>query len=303
LLTVKNLTKRYGKSTVIDNVSFNVNKGATVLMLGPNGAGKTTIIKCILGIVKFRGEVLVDGSSLSQGGKATRTKIGYVPQQFFMYDNLSVLKEAEFVASLRGASHDQTLDKLKLVGLYQYKDRKIKALSTGMRQKLALALALLNEPPLLIFDEPISSIDLRGRLEFQSLVREQAARGKTVLMATHISGLSEFADYSIVLDKGKLIAEGTPKELLARVSAKDTLFIKLRKEELPTMLALIKQLGIASDGVVKGEWLSLAVQADMKAKLIAELVEKNFNLDDILIEPSTIEARYDSLIGTQPTPS
>ncbi len=172
-----------------------------------------------------------------------------------------------------------------------------------MKQKLSLALALLNEPPLLIFDEPISSIDLRGRLEFQTLVRDQANRGKTVLMATHISGLSEFADYSIVLDRGTLVAEGTPKELLARVSAKDTLFIKLRREQLPSMLSLIQELGIVSDGVMKGEWLSLGVQADMKAKLISELVQKGFSLDDILIEPSTIESRYDSLLKSQPTAS
>jgi len=298
LLEVKNLTKRYGKFLAVNNVSFNIKKGSTVLMLGPNGAGKTTIIKCIIGILKFQGGVTVDGIDGRRNGKQMRDKIGHVPQQPAFYDHLTVEKEAQFVAKLRGSSNEEIYDRLKMVNLFQFKDRKVRALSHGMKQKLSLALALLNNPPLLLFDEPITNIDVRGRLEFQMGIRDLAGQGKTILIATHLSGLSEFADNSIVVDLGVVRAEGSPSELLAKINAKDTVFVRLSKEKAAGALQTVQNLGVSNDAAIKGEWLVASVQSNLKANVIAALVNQGYNPDDIIIEPSTIESKYLSLLGS-----
>jgi ABC-type multidrug transport system ATPase subunit len=300
LLRVSNLTKVYGKLIAVNNVSFEVRKGMTVLMLGPNGAGKTTVMKCILGVVHFRGSVQVNGVDGSDG-KNLRRKIGHIPQVPIFYDNLTVKKEAEFVASIRGSSIGEVSEKLKLVGLFELRNRQVRTLSHGMKQKLSLALSLLDDPPLLLFDEPITNIDVRGRLEFQSVIKELAAQGKTILISTHLSEMSEFADSSIVLDKGSLVAEGSPKALLAQIDAKDSLFVKLPRGQLEEGLRIVLGTGVANDATIRGEWVVATMVAGAKSGVIAALVNAGYNPDDIIIEHASIESKYLGLLKRSET--
>ena len=214
VLEVSHVSKRFGKFQALKDVSFTVPKNGKALLLGPNGAGKSTMIKAVMGVHRFAGTITVDGVDVSKKGVAARGRIGYVPQYSAFYENLTVDQEANFIAKIKGASKDAIQEKLAIVGLTDATKKTMKALSGGMRQRFALGMALLTNPPMLIFDEPLANIDLKGQLDFLGLVRNLALGGHTLLIATHLTGLSEFADQVVVLNRGRKIAEGNPDVLL-----------------------------------------------------------------------------------------
>src|SRR5579862_2889830 len=171
MLEVSQVSKKFRKFQALDGVSFTIKKGSTVLLLGPNGAGKTTFIRCFMGLLNFKGQISFEGMSVSREGKKVRMKMGYVPQYFTFYEESPVIDQANLVCRLKGAQLKQVEDKLRMFNLWDVRRKSIKSLSSGMRQKLAIALALLNDPPFLIFDEPVTNVDVKGQLEFQSLIK------------------------------------------------------------------------------------------------------------------------------------
>src|SRR2546425_67744 len=163
LLEVEHLTKNFGKFTALNEVSLQIRDGNTVLLLGPNGAGKTTLIRCVMGLLHFRGKITLDSLDARTDGIDLREKIGYVPQQSSYYENLRILDQGRYIAGLKKASFEELKKKLETVGLWNVRTRHVKSLSSGMKQRLGLALALLNDPPFLIFDEPTSNVDMTGQ--------------------------------------------------------------------------------------------------------------------------------------------
>src|SRR5439155_12942211 len=141
LLSANNLTKSFGNFTALDGVSFMVKKGSTSLLLGPNGAGKSTIIKCILGMFHFKGEIHVDGFDVRRDGKKARTKIGYVPQQLSFYSTLTVEQQAKFIAQVKKIDDRVVHEKLESMGLWDLRARKVKALSSGEKQRFGISMA------------------------------------------------------------------------------------------------------------------------------------------------------------------
>jgi ABC-type multidrug transport system ATPase subunit len=306
LLSVEALTKNFGKFRALDNVSFTIREGEAALLIGPNGAGKTTIVKCVLGLLRYKGKVVVDSANVFNDGGRARGKIGYVPQALsFGYDT-SIEDHAFFIAKLKHAPRQAAVDAVKETNLWEIRRRKMASLSHGMRQKLGISLAMLTDPPLLIFDEPISNIDLKGQLEFRSRVMELSKRGKTILVLTHLSGLSEFMATAIVLHRGKVVAQGTPKDLLTKMNAADTLYLKLNEEDAPKVVEMIeRRLDHRHDeGPLQGhrvrqskEWLVFSLPPGMKADLLKEIQDAGFRINDLIIEPSTIESQYVKLLG------
>jgi ABC-type multidrug transport system ATPase subunit len=173
-----------------------------------------------------------------------------------------------------------------------------------MRQKLGISIAMLTDPPLLIFDEPINNVDLKGQLEFRERVVELSKKGKTLLIATHLSGLSEFMATAIVLHEGRIVAQGTPKDLLTKMNSADTLYLRVNEEDGPEVHKLIERLfehqGESSQGPnvrLNKEWLVFSLPPGKKAKLIKEIQDAGFEIKDMIIEPSTIESQYVRLLG------
>ncbi len=275
----------------VENVSFEVEKGSTVLLLGPNGAGKTTIIKCVMGLINFEGIIQVDGLDAGTQGKAVRSRIGYLPQNLSFYETLTIAQQAEFLASLKGVGNGAIREKLETVNLWQFKDRRVRSLSSGMRQRLAIAFALLSDPPLLIFDEPVSNVDLRGQLEFQTLLEQFSKQGKTSLITTHILGLDKYAQMAVVMDQGKVIARGPPDVLLEEIEARDTVYLKVANRDIERATTTLNGGG-ATSVKTKGEWLIFSAAPAVKAELIRSLVEAGIRINDVIIEPATIEAQY-----------
>jgi len=294
LLKIENLTKRYGKFTALDQVSMELEDKSATLLLGPNGAGKTTLIRCVMGLVYFQGKIAVDGQDVVHNNKAAKSMVGYVPQESSFYDNMEVLDQSYLIAELKGRSREEVKDRLGQVDLWDARNKRVGSLSSGMKQRLGIALALLGDPPLMIFDEPTSNIDLRGQLEFENLLTDLSSQGKTLLIATHLSGLDEHAQQAVVLDKGKVMASGQPGELLKRINAIDTIYVRVSEDSMATAKGIAE--GYSNGVMTRGGWLLIPVQVSAKASL-AKAILNGCNVLDILIQPATIESQYLKLIG------
>ena len=217
MLKVEGLVKAYGPLRAVDGASFSVDAGSVVALLGPNGAGKTTTFKCILGVTSFEGAIEVDGLSVTESGKEVRRRLGYLPQTPALSDGDTCRQALEFLAELKGADKGRVAPLLKLANLWEQRDTKVSRLSGGMRQRLALAAALLADPPVLLLDEPTASLDLESRREFHDLIARLRDEGKTVILSTHfLDRLGDLADRVIVLNQGRVVFDGTMRELAER---------------------------------------------------------------------------------------
>ncbi|HEV2137511.1 MAG TPA: ABC transporter ATP-binding protein [Nitrososphaerales archaeon] len=294
MLEVEGVTKRYKKFTALDKVSVDLEDGATALLLGPNGAGKTTLLRCILGLVEFSGTIEVGGRNVVTDNKRAKAMIGYVPQYSSFYEGMKVLDQAHLIAKLKRRENGEVKEKLEKVDLWEARNKQVSSLSSGMRQRLGLALALLGDPPLMIFDEPTSNVDLRGQMEFQHLLSSLHDMGKTLLITTHLSGLDDYASAAVVLDHGKVVAHGEPAQLLKQINAVDTIYVRVDDASLPKATEIAQ--GFSDAVATKGDWLLIPVPGSAKAGVIKSLIS-SCNVIDLLVEPATIESQYLRLLG------
>ncbi|MBI4582676.1 MAG: ATP-binding cassette domain-containing protein [Planctomycetes bacterium] len=213
-ISVFRLAKRFGKVEAIGDLSFEVRQGEAVALWGPNGAGKTTVLRCLLGLFPFEGKAHVQGLACGCRGKASRQRLGYVPQEIRFHPDPSVWETICFYAHLRKSSIDRARMLLLEWNLREVMHRPVRHLSGGMLQKLAVVIALLSDPPVLLLDEPTSNLDARARQEFSALLERLKKAGKTLLFCSHrASEVWRLADRVIVLEGGRKIAEGSPEEV------------------------------------------------------------------------------------------
>jgi nitrous oxidase accessory protein len=213
-IEIRGLTKAFGRFVAVDGIDLVVRPGEAVALWGANGAGKTTVLRCLLGLLPCDGVMRVGGRDVRTEGIAVRTQLGYVPQELRFHDDLSVRETVELYASLRCVTLDEGLGLLEPVGLSAARDKKVGELSGGMKQRLALALALLGNPPLLLLDEPASNLDLAGRREFLALLAQLKAQGKTLLFsAHHVEELASIADRVVLFEQGRIVRTCTGMEL------------------------------------------------------------------------------------------
>lgn len=275
-------------------MSFSIAKGSRVLLLGPNGAGKSTIIKCVMGLLNFSGEIMTDGVDAKRDSEEARRHIGYIPQQMAYYENMSVYDQANYICKLKKANHERIQENLVKVNLWEHRKKKVKALSQGMKQRLGIAIALLSEPPLLIFDEPTVNVDLKGQLDFQATADRLSKEGKTVLIVTHYPGFGDFANDAIVLNRGRIVAHGVPYDLLKEVRSRDSLYIKIENLQDGGATGAVKVMeDSGAEGVsLDGEWIKAFVSPSNKVKVIGKLIESNYQIQDLVVEPANIDVEY-----------
>ena len=214
MLEVSRVTKMYKKERAVDDVSFSLPNGGINVLLGPNGAGKSTIIKCILGFLKYEGEIWVEGF-INKSLDAKRI-MGYMPEIPSLYPNLTVDEHMEFIA--RAYKLDNYKDyKEELLRRFELDDKRKKfgdELSKGMQQKLSLCCALLPKPALLIMDEPMIGLDPHAIKELKNMMHEMKENGQTLLVSTHIiDSMDQLWDKAIILQKGRVKGDVTRKEL------------------------------------------------------------------------------------------
>ncbi len=245
-IIVENITKKYGEQKALDNVSFKVNAGEIVGLLGPNGAGKSTMMKIITCFIPPNdGLVTVNGNDIYEQSLEVRKRVGYLPENNPLYLDLYVKEYLEFVAGIYKIENkkDRVEEMIKLTGLEIERKKKIGALSKGYRQRVGLAQALIHNPDVLILDEPTSGLDPNQLAEIRNLIIE-IGKEKTVMLSTHImQEVEAMCDRVIIIDKGKIVADDSTKELSKRSIGSTTLLVEFNKL---VELSLLKSV----DGVI-----------------------------------------------------
>lgn len=212
MIAVRDLHKRFGRARVLNGVSFEVARGEAVALWGPNGAGKSTVLRCALGLLDYRGTITVAGRDVRRDGRAARRRIGYVPQELSFYDDMRVRDAMRFFRRIRGAGRAEAERLLDRAGLGDHRAKRIRALSGGMKQRLALAIALLADPPVLLLDEPTSNLDAAGRADVLTRLQRLHHAGKTLLFTSHRSEeMERLADRVLTLENGAIIGERRPR--------------------------------------------------------------------------------------------
>lgn len=249
LISFEHLTKEFRtdknqRYVAVKDLSFQVAEGEALSLWGANGAGKTTVIKCLLGLLPVQGSIRLLHYTIPQDGKMARRMIGYVPQEMTFYD-MTTWQTIDFFARLKHVAADHALELLQWVGLGDHMGKMVSTLSGGMKQRLALALALLSDPPLLVLDEPTSNLDSRGREEFIALLKRLKAQGKTILFTSHrLEEVETLADRVLVLEEGRLVCECAPAELPLRLNGKAAIRLKMPLSQAEQALQALKSAGI-----------------------------------------------------------
>ncbi len=223
-ITARDLARRFGAKWAVDGLDLDVPRAQIYGFLGPNGSGKSTTIRMLCGLlVPTRGTVEVLGHSMPRESELVRRKLGYMTQRFSLWDDLTVLENLEFVARVYGldasARRERIADRVRRYDLAGLAKQRAGTLSGGQRQRLALGAATLHEPEILLLDEPTSAVDPQSRRDFWESLFELVAGGTTILVSTHYMDEAERCHRLAILDRGRLAAEGEPKELARDIDA------------------------------------------------------------------------------------
>jgi ABC-2 type transport system ATP-binding protein/nitrous oxidase accessory protein len=270
MITVTNLTKRFGAFTAVDNLSFQVDPREALALWGPNGAGKTTVIKCLLGLLRYDGHIEVDGLDAHRQGKAARRLVGYVPQELSFYPDMDTLATAQFYARLKQAPAGRAEAVLAEVGLSEHVAKPVGALSGGMKQRLALGLALLTDPPVLVLDEPTSNLDAAARYQFLHLLSGVKDAGKTILFTSHrLEEIEALAGRALVMDRGRLQFACPAAQLFERLGLRTQVKLRVPETVLDQALAVLQASGFTA--ARNGTGVLVDVPPDRKALPITVL--------------------------------
>lgn len=217
-IEVNNLTKKFGDFTAVDAVNFTVKQGEIFGFLGANGAGKSTTIRMLIGVLEpTSGDALVDGYSIMKEPEMVKRHIGYMSQKFSLYNDLTVAENIRFYAGVYGLDGKKYQERkkwvLKVANLENMENVLTSSLPGGIKQRLALGTAVIHEPKIVFLDEPTSGVDPISRRNFWDLINDLSANGTTVLVTTHYLDEAEFCNDIILINAGKLIAQGSAKEL------------------------------------------------------------------------------------------
>jgi ABC-2 type transport system ATP-binding protein len=239
-LAIRGLTKSFGGKFAVDDLALNVRAGELYALLGPNGAGKTTTLRMVAGLLKpDAGEISVFGRNVLTDASEAKRIIAWAPDEPMLYDRLNPMEYLEFVAGLWGVEPAVAMPKaeelLKWLGLWDNRGERCEGFSRGMKQKTALAGALIHDPQLLILDEPLTGLDAAVARQVKDLLQARVKAGATVILTTHILEVAErMADRIGIIKAGKLVAEGTLNELRARTgegqATLEDLFLELTGE-------------------------------------------------------------------------
>lgn len=283
MISVSNLTKHFGRFRAVDRLSFQVASQEAIALWGPNGAGKTTVIKCLLGLLRYQGTITVDGCDARKLGKAARRRLGYVPQEPSFYAHMGTLELLLFYGRLKKLPAEQATAALDRVGLQDHASKAVGALSGGMKQRLALGLALLADPPVLVLDEPTANLDTAARDQFLHLLARFKADGKTVLFTSHrLEEIEALADRVLVLDQGRLQLVCSGRDLAGRLGLHSFVKLRLQPDAVEASLAVLRTEGFFATR--NGTGVLVEVSPTEKAAPIETLVRRGITVIDFDVE-------------------
>ena len=319
MIEVNNLVKRYGDHTAVDHLSFKIEKGKIYGFLGPNGAGKSTTMNMITGyIASTEGTVTIDGHDILDEPEQAKKCIGYLPEMPPLYFDMTVLEYMNFVADLKKIPKDKkksmVAEVMEMVKITDMKNRLIKNLSKGYRQRVGLAQAILGYPEVIILDEPTVGLDPKQIIENRDLIKSLKEK-HTVILSSHIlSEVSAVCDYVLIISHGKLVASDTPENLgkLAEGSNTLNLIVKGEKDKICTALGQIEGVKnvTAADAKEEYAWnvtVSTNEDCDVREEVffkmadakcpILEMQSRKVSLEEIFLELTEDDKKTDKKEG------
>ncbi len=279
MIRIANLTKRYGKTVVLDDVSLEIAPGEAVALWGPNGAGKTTIVRCMLDQLRYEGTIEVNGLDARRSPKAVRSLIGYVAQELAFYEHLTVTEILDLVAGIRRLTSERVDEVVALVDIEQHLDKQIRELSGGLKQRLGVGLALLPDPPVLLLDEPTSSLDVAARERMIRLIENLRTPERMLIVTSHhLDEVGMLVDRVVALEDGRVVLECAPTALADELDLRSWLHLVLSNGEVERAVDVLQEGGFEahrnSHGVVVG------VSAQRKALAFSKLKDAGIEITD-----------------------
>lgn len=240
VISVKNLVKKFGSFTAVDNLNFEVHKGEIFGFLGANGAGKTTAIRILSGLSRpTSGDAIVAGFSAAKEPEKIKRVIGYMCQKFSLYEDLKVRENIKLYGGIYGMTNSmikqRTHELFERLNFEAYGDRLISALPLGLKQKLAFSVAVLHQPGIVFLDEPTGGVDPVTRRQFWEMIYETASKGITVFVTTHYMDEAEYCDHISIMNEGRIVAMDTPDSLKKKYNAGsvEEVFVKIARPPMP----------------------------------------------------------------------
>ena len=311
MIEVKNVTKKYGNKIAVDNISFEVKDGEVVGFLGPNGAGKSTTMNMITGFIEpTDGTIMINGNDISKKAQKAKKQIGYMPENVPLYYELTVKEFITYMAELKFVKRSERkaeVDKvIKEAGLENVKNRLIRNLSRGYKQRVSLAGALVGNPDVIILDEPTVGLDPKQITEIRGLIKELGKK-HTVILSTHIlSEVSQICEKVVIINKGKIVAIDTPENLEQKTKEKNGISVtvedpkdnmKKLKSKIPE-IEKIEMIKGNEDGT-KQFVITSKTDIDLRKKLFEVLPKEEITIFELKKTETSLEDAFIKLIDTE----
>ena len=311
MIEVKNVTKKYGKFTAVNNISFTVKDGEVVGFLGPNGAGKSTTMNMITGFIEpTDGTIEVNGYDIMKKTKKAKKQIGYMPENVPLYMDLTVKEFVSYMAELklveRKARKEEVSSAIKETGLEEVQNKLIKNLSRGYKQRVSMAGALVGNPDVLILDEPTVGLDPKQIIEIRNLIKNLGKK-HTVILSSHIlSEISQICERVIIINKGKIVAIDTPANLEEKTKEQNILYVTVedKEEKMPNIkekIEDIKELEMVKDNEDGTKQYKIVSDAkkDVRKSLFEVLPKEGITIFELKKAESTLEDAFIKLVDKE----
>jgi len=295
ILSIKNLSKSFGKRKAVDNLSFDIREGEIFGFLGPNGAGKSTAIRSMLSLIKpDEGDIEIFNKSVRKYHNSALQKVGALVERPDFYEYLSAYKNLSLLSIMDDVSKTRIDEVFEIVGLTDRGDDKVKAYSQGMKQRLGIAQALLSNPKLLILDEPTNGLDPRGMKEVRDLIRKLSQEGITILLSSHIlHEVEQVCTTMVIINLGKLIKIGRVHDLL---NESDTFITEIKAEPLEKARKVLESIDYITNVAESDGMLKVRIANKDLKKLTRDLVKADIDVSAI-IPRTSLEDYFLSLTG------
>lgn len=287
VLEISNLTKRFGRLTAVNDLSFSVEKGNVYGLLGPNGSGKSTTLGMILNVINpTEGNWKWFGMEHSTD---SLKKVGAIIERPNFYPYLSAKKNLEIVATIKGTPISKIDEKLKIVGLLERKHDKFSSFSLGMKQRLAIAAAILNDPKVLILDEPTNGLDPQGIIKIREIIQQIATQGTTIILASHLlDEVEKVCSHVVILEKGKTLYSGPVDEMTASFG-----YFELRAADQLKLESILNSLDYFDKISVEESHLKAILNQDLNAESLNRLLfEKGVVLTHLVKRKESLEQQF-----------
>lgn len=308
MIEVKNITKRYGKSVAVENISFTIEDGEIVGLLGPNGAGKSTTMNILTGFLEqTEGEVIIDGFDTLKKPKKAKKEIGYMPEGVPLYTDLTVKEFVTYMAEIKQVERKFRKEKVEKIieqtGLKDVEKKLIKNLSRGYKQRVSMAGALVGEPKILILDEPTVGLDPKQITEIRNLIKE-LGKTHTIILSSHIlSEVSQICNKVVIINKGKIVAVDTPENLENKVNNNNCIYVMVedtenKVDEIKDKIKGVKKIELVEENKdgTKQYLIEAEKDIDIRKTIFSEFAKENITIFEMKKADTTLEDAFMKLI-------